>query len=144
MFALNDKKAAVLVMLAFDTADHTILLQSLSAALAWFQFYLANRVQCIFFGCHSSGASKLVYGVPWGLVIGPILFTIYKPIGDICHHHGLGHHLFIDDSQLRVSFPVNSHEDLYHIFAGIRLHVHTGHQNIHVVAQTGLNDGRQG
>ena len=75
ILALSDKKAvAVLVMLdlssAFDTVDHTILLQSLSAmdvrgqALAWVQSYLANRTQCVFIGGHSSGDSELVFGVP--------------------------------------------------------------------------------
>ena len=66
---------------AFDTIDHDTLLDSLSSwfgvsevVLDWFKFYLSDRVQCIKIGSILSDAKKLLYGVPQGSVLGPILF----------------------------------------------------------------------
>ena len=132
LLALNGKKVAVLVMLdlsaAFDTMDHTMILQGLSAvsvqgrSLAWFQSYLANRTQSVFIGGQSSDDSDIVYAVPQASVFGPILFTICKePIGHTCGHHDLDYHLFANDSQLYASFRVNNRNDPDFLLAHIKL-----------------------
>ena len=51
--------------------------------LDWFKSYLSDRVQCIKIGSILSDAQKLLYGVPQGSVLGPILFTPqpFRPVG---------------------------------------------------------------
>ena len=82
-FAKGEATAVVLwdQSAAFDTIDHDTLLDSLSSwfgvggvVLHWFKFYLSDCVQCITIGSILSAAKKLLYGVPQGSVLGPILF----------------------------------------------------------------------
>jgi len=66
---------------AFDTVDHNFLLQRLErpyglacSVRQWFQFYLVGRRQFIRTG---SSLARILYGVPQGSVLGPILFLLY-------------------------------------------------------------------
>ena len=69
---------------AFDTADHTILLEKLEiyeiagVNLAWFRRYLTNRKQyiCINNG-NKTNEQKIKCGVPQGSILGLLLFLIY-------------------------------------------------------------------
>ena len=68
---------------AFDTLDHSILLQKLDyyglqgTAINWFGSYLEGRSQYTEInGCHSE-VIKLETGVHQGSVLGPLLFIIY-------------------------------------------------------------------
>ena len=79
-FAKGEATAVVLLdqSAAFDTINHDTLLDSLSS---WFgvggvvfKSYLSDHVQCIKIGSILSDAKKLLYGVPQGSVLGPILF----------------------------------------------------------------------
>ena len=69
---------------AFDSIDHTILLQKMNdqfgiknVELDWFKSYLTNREQaCIVNGAMSS-PKTIVCGVPQGSILGPLLFLLY-------------------------------------------------------------------
>ena len=102
---------------AFDTIDHTILLDRLNVhygiselALGWFKSYLSGRTHSVKVGNTLSHPAALQYGVPQGSVLGPILFSLYTdPISSIIHSHSsINHHFYADDTQLYITLtPTN-------------------------------------
>ena len=93
---------------AFDTVDHNILLTKLQhygirgEALGWFQSYLTNRQQFTVANGNCSTKQNVLYGVPQGSVLGPLLFLIYvNDIAAAVPSHKL--RLFADDSNIFVS-----------------------------------------
>ena len=109
----NKKKVVVLCLLdlsaAFDTLDHTILMQRLSDigikdnALAWFRSYLSGRVTAVKIGTSTSSPTNVKYGVPQGSVLGPALFNIYcLPLASIIRKNKVPYHMYADDTQLYV------------------------------------------
>ena len=86
--SMDDGRVTALTLLdlsaVFDTMDHTILLRRLGnwfgvsgKALDWFKSYLTGRSQKIKLGNCLSPRSDLSFGVHQGLVLGPLLFTLY-------------------------------------------------------------------
>ena len=68
---------------AFDTIDHSILLEKMSClgfagkTIAWYTSYLTNRSFIVNVGNEFSSLGKLSCGVPQGSILGPLLFLLY-------------------------------------------------------------------
>ena len=68
---------------AFDLLDHQILLKKLQcykcnySCLSWFESYLFNRTQRVSLNNNLSDAAEVIYGVPQGYILGPLLFLIF-------------------------------------------------------------------
>ena len=116
MLALDEQRDVILIMLdlsaAFDTIDHSTLIGRLrhrfgitGLALNWLDSFLRGRTQRITIGSVVSREPQtLLYGVPQGSVLGPILFSLYmSPLEDIITAHGLDCVIFADDTQLYVT-----------------------------------------
>jgi hypothetical protein len=115
LLATDSGKVSLLTLLdlsaAFDTIDHSILLSRLyncfgisDTVLSWFTSYLSNRSQSVLVNGVQSPSVELVFGVPQGSVLGPVLFTLYtSPLSHIINAHRLKHHFYADDSQLQDS-----------------------------------------
>ena len=96
---------------AFDTIDHNILIGHLKSwfglggtVLKWFVSYLSNRCQAIKIGSTLSKLSKLIYGVPQGSVLGPMLFSLYTTTLSkiISLHPDIKFHFYADDILLYI------------------------------------------
>ena len=93
---------------AFDTVDHRILLKRLEhsyglggVVLDWFRSYLTGRSQCICYNGATSETTIILYGVPQGSVLGPVLFLLYSAdVLRIAAKHGFCAHSYADDLQI--------------------------------------------
>ena len=84
---IDKRQCGMLILLdlsaAFDTVDHSVLLQRLSdrlnvkgTALNQFESYLSDRTQSVVVSDESSHLVPLSCGIPQGSVLGPIRFTV--------------------------------------------------------------------
>ena len=110
--SIDQHGVVILVMLdlsaAFDTIDHDILFSRMEntlgitgQALAWFKSYLSGRTLRIKIDKSFSELQDILWSVPQGSVLGPLLFLIYLlPHGKLIRKHGLELHIYADDTQL--------------------------------------------
>ena len=100
---------------AFDTIDHTVLLEKLlndygvtGSALQWMKSYLEKRYFCVKIDDMLSSFLELLFGVPQGSLLGQSIFILYiKAPQKIAGEYGLDIQLYADDSQLYISFHPN-------------------------------------
>ena len=113
VYEAADKGYATLLALldlsaAFDTVDHTILLERLACifgirgtVLNWFTSYLTCRSQSVQYNGVVSVRASLICGVPQGSVLGPVLFIMYSADAiAIASRHGFNIHAYADDLQI--------------------------------------------
>ena len=106
-----DSKLGVVVLIidlsaAFDTVDHTVLLHILKSkfhisgtALSWFKSFLSGRTQRVKIGDSLSSSLTLLYGVPQGSILGPLLFNLYcSSLPDAFSHAGFSSMGYADDN----------------------------------------------
>ena len=115
----RNKFVAVLLLdlsAAFDAIDHNLLLKKLKSlygikghALRWFESYLSGRTFSVKIRKTESSIEIVIYGVPQGSILGPILFILYtKELADIVRKCGMKLHLYADDSTIYMTLnPAN-------------------------------------
>ena len=119
LMAADVQQVTLLAMLdlsaAFDCVDHTILLQRLQVGagltdvvLEWIASFLSERTQQIAYVGELSSLQLVLFGVPQGSVLGPLLYVLYTAeLFDVVARHRLRLHMYADDSQVYVSTPAN-------------------------------------
>ena len=65
--------------------------------------YLTNRSQKVVIGEVASYLRQLEFGVPQGLILGPLLSLYMAPLQDVISKHGLDCMFYVDDTQLYIA-----------------------------------------
>ena len=93
---------------AFDTVDHSILLQKISRlglhpeTASWLANYLSERLHKTYANGQLSSAANITCGVLQGLILGPMLYLIYvNDISSIVKHCSM--QLYADDTVIYAS-----------------------------------------
>ena len=119
---------------AFDTVDQPSLISKLPlygimhAEERWFQNYLMQRSQIVFFGGELSKEEKITYGLAQGSILGPLLFNshqrlpiIYRNCRTMMYADDTGL-LFSDKSKAEINKAINHYANLLHTLLCNRSH----------------------
>ena len=112
-----DKNNATIILFldltaAFDTIDANKLLDILlnqivisGTALSWFKSFLVGRSQRVIIDAKFSNSLDVLFGVPQGSILGPVLFNIYvRSLPNIFASCGFKSGCYADDSHGYKSF----------------------------------------
>ena len=121
--SLDNGRSMLIIMLdlsaAFDTVDHGRLLHTLKTliglddiVLRWFASYLKGRKQEVCIENSVSTPKHLMYGVPQGSILGPVLFSTYMiPLSRMLKDTGCSYHMYADDVQIYISLGQEEDDD---------------------------------
>ena len=76
--------------------------------LRWINSLLSDRTQQVAYAGELSTTRPLLFGVPQGSVLGPLLYILYTAeIEQVVTQHGMRQHQYADDSQLYIQVTVS-------------------------------------
>jgi len=79
-----------------------------NVVLGWIESFLTNRTQQVSFNSQLCRKQSLLFGVPQGSILGPLLYLLYTAeLEQLILRHGLHIHQYANDSQVYISVPVS-------------------------------------